>query len=283
MINAVDFNFIKNLISVLQGLGNVGKHLVHLFLRLEPLLLAVEHQILIGEFPACGEADESFMSIGILLIHKVRIVGADELDVQLLGKLYERIIHQTLLLIGLVIGTSDSGLVALQLQIIVITEQVFEPLDGLTGLIHLPTHDELWHFTAQACRTADNTFVIFLKLTMIGTRMGVEPLGPSVRHDLDEVLVTLQVLGQQNQVISDVALVKVLVTVLLGDIYLTAEDGLEFLVITTFLVQLGDIIVKFLDAIHVAVIGYCHATHPVTYCFVNKRLDGCHAVKDGIL
>ena len=50
MINAVNLHLVKNLGGVLQRFGDVGKDLVHFRLGLEPLLLAVKHQILIVEF-----------------------------------------------------------------------------------------------------------------------------------------------------------------------------------------------------------------------------------------
>ena len=52
MVNAVDLHLVQNLVGVLQGFRNVGEHLIHLLLRLEPLLLAVHHHVLVGELLA---------------------------------------------------------------------------------------------------------------------------------------------------------------------------------------------------------------------------------------
>ena len=113
--------------------------------------------------------------------------------------------------------------------------------------------------------------------------MGIKALSPAVGDNFNEVLVALQILGQQDQVATDIALVDVLMAVLVGDIDLTAEDGLELLIIAPFLVQLGHIVVKFLDAEHVAVVGNGHAAHAVGYSFVDQRLDRSLSVKNRVL
>ena len=52
MVNAVDLHLVQNLVGVLQGFRDVGEHLIHLLLCLEPLLLAVHHHVLVGELLA---------------------------------------------------------------------------------------------------------------------------------------------------------------------------------------------------------------------------------------
>ena len=223
------------------------------------------------------------MGIGILLVDKVGVIGTDEFDVQFLGKLHQGIINEALFLVGLMIGTGDSGLVALQFQVIIITKHILEPLNGLTRLVHLTIHDQLGNLTAQARRAADDAFMVFLQLAVVGSGMGIKALGPAVGDNFNEVLVALQILGQQDQVATDIALVDVLMAVLVGDIDLTAEDGLELLIIAAFLVQLGHIVVKFLDAEHVAVVGNGHAAHAVGYSLVDQRLDRSLSVKNRVL
>ena len=104
-------------------------------------------------------------------------------------------------------------------------------------------------------------------------------------HNLDKVLVTLQVFGQQNQVPALVILVELVEAGVVGDIDLAAEDGLEQLLafFAAFGVNLCYIVVKFLDAEHVAMVGNGHAAHPVGDGFVDECLDRSLAVKDGVL
>ena len=113
MVNAVDFHLVQYLVGVLQRLGYITEHAVHFFLSLEPLLFAVEHDIFILERLACREADESFMGIGILLIDEVRVVGANEFDVQFLGEFNQCFVDQALFLVCFVIGTGNGCFVPL--------------------------------------------------------------------------------------------------------------------------------------------------------------------------
>ena len=94
----------------------------------------------------------------------------------------------------------------------------------------------------------------------------------------------MQVLGQQDQVVTVVALVAAVVAGFIGDIDLTAQDGLELgLALAPLLVELGYIVVQLLDAEHVAVVGQRHAAHAVGNGLVNERLDGCLPVQDRVL
>ena len=122
--------------------------------------------------------------------------------------------------------------------------------------------------------------MVFLQLAVVSTRMPVEALSPCVGHYLNQVLITLQVLGQQYQVIAFIIFVKLVIARVIGDIDFTAENGLELLVITTLLVEFCDIIVKLLDAKHIAVVSNGHAPHAIGYRLIDQRLDGCHSVKD---
>ena len=88
MVDAVELHLVKNLVGVLQRLGDVGKHLVHLSLRLEPLLFGVEHDVVITHLLAGRHADESLVRLGVVLVDEVRVVGANDFDAQFAGKLH---------------------------------------------------------------------------------------------------------------------------------------------------------------------------------------------------
>ena len=118
------------------------------------------------------------MGVGIGLVDKVGVIGANEFHVQFTGKLYQGIIDKTLLLIGLMVSPCHGCFVALQLEIVVIAKHVLEPLDGLACLVHLSAHDELRNLATQASRTTDDALVILLELAVIGAGVHVFALGP---------------------------------------------------------------------------------------------------------
>ena len=237
MVDAVELHLVEYLVGVLQRLGDIGKHLVHFGLRLEPLLFGVEHNVVVAHLPAGRHADESLVRLGVVLVDKVGVVSANDLDVQFAGKLQQHFIHLLLFREGVVGSTLDSGLVALQLQVIVVAIHTLEPLDHLSCLVNLSVHDQLWHLTAQTCRTADDALMVLLQLALVGARMAIETLGPTVRHDFDKVFVALEVLGEQDEVTADVTLVNMLVHVGHRDIDLATEDRFEFVLLLKILID----------------------------------------------
>ena len=83
----------------------------------------------------------------------------------------------------------------------------------------------------------------------------------------------MQILGQQNQVPSNVTLVKMFMLVALCDIDLTTKNGLELVILFFATIYLEAIVMQFLDAKHVAMIGQCHAPHTIGYGFINHPFD----------
>ena len=85
----VGFHLVEHLAGVCQSLGNVLEHFVHLLARLEPLLFGVQHTRGVVQILAGGQAEQMVMRFGIILVHEVAVVGADELDAVFAGQFYE--------------------------------------------------------------------------------------------------------------------------------------------------------------------------------------------------
>ena len=71
MVNAVPLHLAENLHRVGESFGHVGKDLVHLLPRLKPLLLAVEHALGIIEVSSCREAEQTVVSLSVVLVDEV--------------------------------------------------------------------------------------------------------------------------------------------------------------------------------------------------------------------
>ena len=71
MFDIVELYFVNDFLGIGQCLGHIGKHFVHLFLRLEPLLLGVEHAFGVVEVFACSKAQEVVVGLGVILVDKV--------------------------------------------------------------------------------------------------------------------------------------------------------------------------------------------------------------------
>ncbi len=223
------------------------------------------------------------MGIGIVLVDEVHIVGANHLDAEFLRHLQQHLVHLLLALKGLMVSPRHGGLVALQFKVVVVAIDALEPTCHLFGLLHLAVHDEARNLATQTCRAADDALAVGLKFVLVGARMLITPFGPRLRHYLDEVFVTLQVLGQQDEMTACVALIDMGVQVLLGHIHLAAEYGDELLAIGQAFVLFVHIIMQLLDAEHVAMVGERHAAHTVGNGLVHEGLHWCLAIEDRIL
>ena len=80
-----------------------------------------------------------------------------------------------------------------------------------------------------------------------------------------------------------ITLVETVMAGLVSHIDLATEDGNELLTFGAFTVQFVHVVMKLLDAEHVAMVSNCHATHSIGYGFINQRLDGCLAIKNRVL
>ena len=294
----------------------------HLGRRLEPLLLGVEHALGIVEILARREADQPVVRLGVVLVHEVHVVGADHSDVVLRRQLAQVLVHVQLHGVGLVVGPLDGGLVELQFEVIVVAEDLLVPSDRLLGLFEVVGRDGARHLARQTGRTADQPFVVFLDLRAVGSRTHVETFGPRLRDDLDEVVVSLEVLGQQDQVVAAlVGLALLVVEPAARHVDLAADDGLEGQLAAALLelffalgdlrggigtglravaqggdagLRLGglvlafaldflDVVVELLDTEHVAVVRHGDAGLAVGHGFVHEPLDAGLSVEDRIL
>ena len=218
VVDAIDFDLVENLAGIAQCLGDVGEDVVHLLAGLEPLLLGVEHAGGIVEVLARREAQQVVVSLGVLLVDEVRIVGADELDAVFVSQLYEHLVGLLLQGERLAVGTQGRvfHLVALQLQVVVVSEDTVIPFDGLAGSGNVAVENLLGHLAGNTCRADDEALVVFLQILAVCSGAHVEAVDPRIADQLDKILVTLVVFGQYYQVVA--ALVPLVVLQQFGTI-----------------------------------------------------------------
>ena len=91
---------------------------------------------------------------------------------------------------------------ALQLQIVVVTEHTLVPLYGLASPGNISIQDLCGNLTGNTGRTDDQSFVELLQIGTVGTGAHIMTIHPRTTHQLDQVLVTLVVLGQYDEVVT---------------------------------------------------------------------------------
>ena len=137
MVDFVEFNLVGNLKRVFNRLGDVGEYAGHLRGGFQPLLFAVEHPVLIGDFLVGRQANQALVGFGIIFVDKMHVVGAYELDVEFTGYAYQFLVYPLLQRECLMVGARHCGFVPLQFEIIIVAEGIFPPFHPFFSLINL--------------------------------------------------------------------------------------------------------------------------------------------------
>ena len=206
VVNAVKLHLIADGTCILQSLGHIREHRIHLLARLEPFLLGIEHTLGVVQIAVRTQTDQAVVRFGIFLIHKVAVVGAHQLHPIFMRQTDQFLIGPLLQGIGLTVGPliRVRNLMTLQLQIVVLAEHALIPTHGLFGSFQIALQDFVRYLTGNTGRTDDQSFLMRLQLHPVGTGLSIETVGPGFRHQFDQVVIALLVLGQHNQVITAV-------------------------------------------------------------------------------
>ena len=257
-----------------ECLGVVGEELRHLLGRFQILLERIAHPVGIVQVAAGIEADQMIVRHGVFGQNEMHVVRADVFDSAFGRQLQQGLIDQQLILVHVGVLARVTRRMELQLQVIVVPEDALEPAHDLFSLLHVVAHDGLGNFAAQTCRAADQSFVVLFQQFLVDTGLVIESFGKGVGDDLAEIVVTREVLGQQNQVIARL-LVLVLFEAVAHDVGFAPQNRLD--------ARIGGDVVEVLDAVHIAVVGNGQSLHTEGFGSFDERRYGRCAVQDGIL
>ena len=256
----------------------VREQRAHLLLALEVLLLGVVQAVFLVDKLAGIQADQPVMGGTVLLVHEVHVIGSHHLDPVFLGQFEDHRDIFPLAFPDVQAESRDLGLVVHDLEVVVLAEDMLVPFYGTVNRLHVPVQDAAGDLTGHAGGAADQVLVVFLDDFVAHAGLAVvHALDVAGRDNLHQVLVPVVVLGQEDEmVVLAVGVVLELVVIVLGDIDLAADDGLDRRVL------LGEF-VELLDAVHVAMVRDGQAGHSHFLGAVEQVLDGRHAVEDGVL
>ena len=163
------------------------------------------------------------------------VVGGDQLDVMFVCEFDHYLVDFLLFGIGGTVGIRVVCFVPLHFQVIIFSKQIFKPFDRLFRLVDLAVHDVLWNLSSQAGRTDDQIFMVFFEQFVVDTRTSVEAFGPRNRYHLDQVLITVHVLCQYDQVVTaTVFLEAFIMPAVAGAIAFAAYNGFEYFFLFSF-------------------------------------------------
>lgn len=139
------------------------------------------------------------------------------------------------------------------------------------GLIHVLGQNGAGNFARDAGRKADQTFGVAAQQILVHARLVVKTVQKTVADQLDQIVIAELVLGQEDQVMASFTRLRSFVRVIMADVDLAAEYGLDAEVLA------GS--VKIGRAEHVAVIGDGAGGHTVILGAGAEILDADRAVQ----
>ena len=201
-VDLIFLNFGCYLQSVFQHFRMVWEQSGHLLLALQILLLGVVKARLLVDLLAGVQTDKMVVRGAILLVDEVDVIRGDHLDTHLLSQLEYSLIADLLLLINLQRQPRDLRLVEHHLKVVVVSEDPLVPLYRLSRLVHLSGDDVLGDLAGKTGGAADQVIVVLLDDLVGDPRLAViETFDVTLRHDLHQVLVPVEVLGQKDEVV----------------------------------------------------------------------------------
>ncbi|OAV63804.1 hypothetical protein Barb4_04706 [Bacteroidales bacterium Barb4] len=306
---------------IAQDFGQVGKEGVHLGSRFQPFLFGITHTGRVVKVLSRAETNQAVVRLRILLVYKMDIIRGNQLDLVLGSQFSQYPVYFLLARIGSTVGGRVAGRVPLQFQIIIIAEKILKPKERLLRLVRPPVHNVAGQFPPQTSRTDNQILVVFLQQSLVDTRTVVKTLRPRDGNHLYQVLVALQGFGKHNQMPSPQVLLAVLpFPAVAGAITFATEDRLEQFAfgggnligkrgktaavflrravlrfervrlfaaspdgIQMFAVLLLYLVIKFLDAEHIAVVGHGKGFHAVRLRLFDKRIYRSLSVQQRVL
>ena len=228
---------------VQHGLGDLGEERLHLVRRAEEELgLLVAHALGVAELGLGTEADQAIVGLPVALLDVVDVVRCDRLEPELLGPRNQRAVELGLL----------RDAVVLQLEVVVLrTERLLEPIDGVAGLLLVALEDMLGKLAGEAAGERDEAAGMFREQLFVDSRLVIETLEVRRGDEADEVVVAHVVLREQHQMVVDVAHAGARLLfqpAAGGDVDLAADDGLD--------ARLLSRVVELDGAEHVPVVGH---------------------------
>ena len=148
------------------------------------------------------------MSLSVLLIHKVGIVRAYQLDAVFVSQFNEYLVSFLLQGERLTVGTDGRvfHLMALKFQIVVVAKHPVIPLDSLAGTSNVTIQNLLGHLAGDTCRADNESFVKLLQVLTVCTGAHIIAIHPRTAYQLNEVLIAFIVLGQHDEVVATLVL-----------------------------------------------------------------------------
>src|SRR5581483_6323015 len=206
--------------GLLDGVGMLAEEGFHLFgvFKIE-LLGGIAEAILIVDGRARADAEQNVVGVGVLAAQIVNVVGADDGQLEFAGDLEQVFVAADLF----------GQLVVLQFDVVVaVAEQVAIESAGVASRLVVAAQQVGVDLAAEAGARADESFAVLGEQFPVNTGLVIEAFQRGNGGQLQEVLVALQVAGEQDHVVGGLVEAGFFLLVAAGgDIGFDAEDGLD--------------------------------------------------------
>ena len=142
------------------------------------------------------------------------------------------------------------------------------------GLVHVLGQDGAGNFARDAGRKAGEALGVAAQQLLVHARLVVKTVQKAVADQLDQIMIALLVLGQEDQVVTAARQFRGLVRMIVADVNLAAENGLDAEILAGR-VEIG-------RAEHVAVVGDGAGGHAVILGAGAEILDADGAVQQAV-
>ena len=136
------------------------------------------------------------MCLAVFLLHKMYVIGGDDLHIVLLRQTKNDFVHLFLTLVNLGVAARLVSFMSLNLKIIILSKQALEPLDGLLCTFQVAVHDFLRHLARKAGRTTNHALVVLLQKAVVDARIVIKTIRVGDGTQFAKAVIALFVLGQ---------------------------------------------------------------------------------------
>ena len=187
----------RHLDGVLDRLGQIGEQLRHLPRALEVMLGAQAAPLVDADIASLGDADQRVMRLEIVWAGEIRLVGGDDRQVVVVGKVEQERLDGPLL----------SQAVPLKLDIEPVAEDAFQLVEGCFGKSEIVGGDGAVDHAVRAAGQRDEPLLVERKVSDGDQRLAaVRAVAVGFGGKLDEIGVTARILGEER----DAAVIDVL-------------------------------------------------------------------------
>ncbi len=205
--------------SLVEHKWDFSENPIHLLAALEVKLIGVElHPARIVDGLACLDAKQDVMRAAIVLLHVVAVVGGDRLDAGTLGNPQHVRDDLALLLQTVIVDFEEEAVLAK--DVMIFGRRLFRLLDAAAEKIRRD-------FAVQTCGKANQSLAVLAKQFLVDTGLVVKTVEVSLRHQLDEVLISRFIFAKNDQVVRPARCGIAIEVARLRDIHLAADDRLD--------------------------------------------------------